>query len=237
VYAGEQIPRTPSFNRPKGRGIKPQGNKMAAGSTFEMNGRYFFLNVDTEISGFDTSAENYSSLYVYVKETSASSHYLAFGTEEPAYIPDWSAWYLGNNRALAFGYKLGDHFVVTEYIQGLRKVNQLISVAQRGYINIAYAENNIISANSAYEANGGMHGNILDIVIDGWSTAWAEGSWVYIYASDNAPNSSYYYSQTQPVRNMEKGAFYNGNDRAVAIGVKVDNEFSLINYLYPWTRL
>ena len=27
AYVGEQIPHTPSFNRPKGRGIKPQVNK------------------------------------------------------------------------------------------------------------------------------------------------------------------------------------------------------------------
>ncbi|MDR2096017.1 MAG: hypothetical protein LBP76_10950 [Treponema sp.] len=211
-------------------------NKMLAGSTFEMNGAYFSLDDDTDILNFDPAAGNYSSLYVYVVEELADAYSLSFSVTAPIYNPVKGGWYTGNNRALAYGYKFEDHFVVTEYIQGLRRLDRLISIAERGYINVVYS-NNTILAGSTYEANSGMHGNAISVGVSGWSNNWSDGSRVYIYAVDEEPNSSYYFSQASPYRDLARGAFYNGNDRAVAFGTKFGNTFSLISYLSPWVML
>jgi hypothetical protein len=210
-------------------------NKIEKLSTFEMNGAFFWLCSDTDISGYNPGMANYSKLYVYCNEKEFFFRD-AVPKNEPVFNPVKGGWYSGNNRALAFGYKFDDHFVVTEYIGELRQLDQLGSVVQRGYIYILVGDG-AIAGESTYEANGGMHGNIVDVGISGWNNGWAEGTWVYIYAVDGAPNSSYFYSQTQPVRDPARGAFYSGNNRAVAVGIKSGNSFSLLEYLYPWTRL
>ena len=218
--------------------IEVNNDIVKQGSRFMLNGSLFSVFDDEQITGWNPNWANYSNIYVYAVTNGDNLATFNFSVMEPTFDAAKGGWFSGNARALAFGFKVNNIFYVTEYIMRIRMNSQLLSIASRGHINAAYdVVTNTILANSTYEANGRMWGNISNQVVSGWSSGWANGSYVYIYAIDESPNSRYTFDTTNPTLDMSRAGYYNGNYRCIAIGVKDSAGFSLITWLFPWHTL
>jgi hypothetical protein len=117
--------------------------------------------------------------------------------------------------------------VPEEVSTGYQRQNTLFYAHMTGHLNLGLSnmENSSapkVLAGSVFELNGGLFKVTADESITGTPSTGQN----YVYAVPNAGGASFKYSAATPSLSVEKGGWYNGNNRAVAKAYYVTSQYN-----------